>query len=330
MTLSNAPTHEWSHRYTGLLADVIAGRAAPEVSLALRAAAPPDGRVAVAALPSFVAVSPAIDLGRKARTAGRATLFPARVVWDGGPVHAVPAGGRAVVDWELAGLGVELTGSTVIDASGAVVAPSPEPASPVVTHVVATPVSLPTALAELAGIAERGEAALWDARLLLERSAAWHLRRTHVAVANEVSDGEVSSLLDEPTIDGLVDELLLGDASRGVSPAIDRLIERTLAPRAFARVDPQRLVTVALRSAAETAIRRRIGDPHIGRKVRALARASDVSDPREVLRRYRELWPGDGVGAERVEAALQATSTRPVVLLGSASFSAHELKERRR
>ncbi|MHB1973790.1 MAG: hypothetical protein ACYCR4_05810, partial [Acidimicrobiales bacterium] len=108
----------------------------------------------------------------------------------------------------------------------------------------------------------------------------------------------------------------LGDAARRVSPAIDRLIERTLAPRAFARVDPQRLVMVALRSAAETAIRRRIGDPHIGRKVRTLARSSDVSDPGDLLQRYREHWPEDGAGADRIDAALRATSVRPVVLLG--------------
>ncbi|MHB1973791.1 MAG: hypothetical protein ACYCR4_05815, partial [Acidimicrobiales bacterium] len=197
--LDQLSTHEWSARYTDLLADVIAGRAAREVALTLRAAAPPGGRVAVVVLPSFVAVSPAIELGRKGRSpSGRPTMFPARVVWDGGPVRVVRAGARLAVGWDLTGLGVELTGSTVIDASGAVVASSPEPASPVVTHVVATPVSLPTAIAELAKITERGDAAMWGARMLLESSAAHLLRRTHAAVAREVSDGESSALLDAP------------------------------------------------------------------------------------------------------------------------------------
>ena len=313
-------THEWSGTFTRLLGDVIAGEAAREVAAQLRAEGhPPEHRsgVSVTVLPSFVDLAPAIPLGRKQRSRDGMTplLFPTRVVWDGGPVRVLADDQSESVGWELVGLGNQLAGTTAIDAThgpGRPVASDGVPA-----WVRAEPVGTARrARQRLDEIGERGSLARWEVRQLLERQAAWVLGRAHAAVANEITDGAVSAILDGTELEALLDEMLLGDADRRISPAIDRLIDRCLAPAAFARVDPQRLVVVALRSAAETALRRSVGDPHIGRKIRALARSAPGLDPEQFLALYRETFPADAAGLSRITAALAVGNRRPHVLVG--------------
>ena len=64
----------------------------------------------------------------------------------------------------------------------------------------------------------------------------------------------------------------------------------------------------SLRSVAESAIRRRIGDPHVGRKVRRLLREETFAGLAELLACYRERWPGDAIGMRRVAAAVEVMS----------------------
>lgn len=85
----------------------------------------------------------------------------------------------------------------------------------------------------------------------------------------------------------------------------------------FARVDPQRYVMATLRSAAETAIRRSVGDPHIGRKVREFARQHSPQNLEELVQGYREAFPSYHLSSRRAPTAMllgQGTPPTPCSL----------------
>ena len=293
-------------RWCALLDRILAGRAAESVDRASVRA-----QHALVVLPSFALVDPELDMGRKSLASDGATLrFPARVVWDGeggpSPVFLLPAGERVERSWELVGVGVHESGSTKVSARHH----DGHYRDDVVAHGV--PVELhaaPMGKREILGALDRlgadGSAAMWEARQILEAHAGWMLQNRHSAVSGEIFDGLRSRpLLDAIDLEVVRNELLLGDPERRISPAYDRIIERCLLADAFSRVDPERRVMASLRSVAETAIRRRIGDPHLGRKVRRLLAAEQFDGVDGLIARYRELWPRDSVGVRRIEAAV--------------------------
>ena len=306
--------HPWSARWCVLLERILAGRAAAVGSAGVR------GSAAIVILPSFTLVDPRLDLGRKGHDSDGSLLrFPARVVWSRqgheiGPVLIVAAGARRRLAWEAIGVGVTASGSTSLRAS--------TETTSALTHQVAArcanaiDVGAPpsvveaasltrrAALSELDRLVEDGRQAMWEARQQLERHAQWMLAHRHSAVALEIDPERERRLLDDTDLEVVRTELLLGDPERRVSPAYDRIIERCLAPAAFARVDPERRVMTSLRSVAETAIRRRIADPHVGRKVRQLVREQTFADLEALLAAYRERWPHDAIGVRRLAAAI--------------------------
>ena len=317
-TAPQAPgdAHHWSARWCALLERILAGRAAAGIDRSEL-----HGSVALVVLPSFSLVDPQVDLGRKGRAHdGTRLRFPARVVWsaDGGaddigagsgaPVVLVPAGGNTVCSFEVTGVGVSASGSTLVSACapGRHNDPPASAGNGLVPAVLyARPMARRRVLVELDRLASDGALALWEARQVLERHAEWMLRHRHVAVAAEISPERDLHLLDSTDLEVVRTELLLGDPDGRISPAYDRIIERCLTPSAFARVDPQRRVMTSLRSVAESAIRRRIGDPHVGRKVRQLLREQTFADLGELLSCYRERWPRDAIGVRRVAAAVE-------------------------
>ena len=56
-------------------------------------------------------------------------------------------------------------------------------------------------------------------------------------------------------------------------------------------------------------MRRHIGDPHIGRKIRRLAREQGPDSIDELIEMYRRAHPRESVGRDRVIAALSADKT---------------------
>lgn len=323
--------HPWSATWCELLGRILAGRAAADLERELAGRA-----VGVVVLPSFVLVDPKLDLGRKALArGGRRLRFPARVIWtdlgdrtgqsvDGhdaadhlgavdpelygiGPTLLAATGAERRVAWEAVGVGVRVSGTTTICASqGTPQSPSRSTVAlePIPEAVVVAASTRRAATDELQRLVLDGQDAFWQARQMLERHGDWVLRRRLAAVTAEIAPGEGERLLDETDLEVVRDELLLGDAERRISPAYDRIIERCLAPGAFARVDPQHRVMRSLRSTTETALRRRIGDPHVGRKVRQLVSEEPLESLDELIARYGERWPKDRLGVRRIEAAL--------------------------
>ena len=70
-------------------------------------------------------------------------------------------------------------------------------------------------------------------------------------------------------------------------------------------MDPLRYIAVTLRRDAEQEIRRRIGDPRIGPKIRALHRQHPGISLPDLVDRYRELHPQDRLSVRRAAAALE-------------------------
>lgn len=198
----------------------------------------------------------------------------------------------------------------------------------------------------LAGLVENGRAARWKFITWLEPILGSYLRKAHAGIRTEIAESRTPAahrgtirpaanpadypgkakpkgsragtapaagpaafappLVDDVKLDQLRDHMLFGD---GDSPsAADRLLALCTAPTTFTKVDPLRYVTAALRRDSATTLRRAIGDPHVGRKVRSLARELGTTDVTTVVAEYRRRWPADHVAPDRAEQALSVGS----------------------
>jgi len=118
-------------------------------------------------------------------------------------------------------------------------------------------------------------------------------------------------VLDKVGLEALASDLLWGADGQSDSVTL-RMVERA----ATTHINNQPLGSwfdTNLRARAEEAIRRRIGDPHIGRKIRRLAREQSPGSIDELLEMYRRANPKESVGRDRVIAALSADKTLDAV-----------------
>ena len=265
-------------------------------------------RGAVVTLPCWRWAVPAADVGRKSRAAdGGTLLLPARVIWEPGAVALVPRDGPVPASWQTAGLGLDERGGALLACT-----PYPEvrldPGTGLPDRVTSAAASRTGMAHALARIAAAGQAARWDLLQLLEPYVRTAVVRGHARVAAEVAgEGNIGprTVLDETDLEVVIDALLLGE---GTNPGpVARMLDRCLRPDTFARVDPLRYIAVTLRRDAEQEIRRRIGDPRIGRKVRALHRQHPGIGLPELVERYRALHPQDRLTPRQAAAALETT-----------------------
>lgn len=174
---------------------------------------------------------------------------------------------------------------------------------------------------ELARLIEDGTTAGWEAISELEGHVQRAVVSAHTYVSSDVGSRR---LLDESDLLRVRDELLLGEVGAAGSPVM-HLIEKSLDPLAFARVDPQRYLAVAINREAQRAIRQAVGDPITGSKIRRVARDLGVGPfqmppddnlqfgalpqpaqdaVKRILAVYREQYPVDKMGWRRVVNAL--------------------------
>ena len=129
--------------------------------------------------------------------------------------------------------------------------------------------------------------------------------RAHSSIRAEMGDPRTGTLgapvVDQVKLDQLRDQMMFGDDTH--SSAAERLLKLCTSPGTFRRVDPLRYLTTAIRRDATTAVRRAIGDPHIGPKVRGLARelGTTTSTPS---------WTSIGEGGRRTTWPPTAPSRR--------------------
>ena len=253
---------------------------------------------------------PKISVGRKARAKdGASYALPVRVTWDGGHLRFGPDGRScAPNEWAAVGMGWDLSGTcgTTMFSGGDI--PGPGFAWPA-TVPVATEVS-GSAERALAELVDRGRSARWEFLLWLQPTVSSALVRAHSAIRAEMGDPRAGTLgpplVDQVKLDQLRDQMLFGDDTH--TSAAERLLTLCTAPGTFRRVDPLRYLTTAIRRDATTTLRRAIGDPHVGPKVRALSRELGTTRVATIVDEYRRRWPSDHLAAERAEQALSVGS----------------------
>lgn len=185
------------------------------------------------------------------------------------------------------------------------------------------PENAPAPVASLRGSLVRdGRAARFELASALERHVTSLLEASNRYVAREL-EGRLGDdpenwapvvnhgVVDQVALDTLASELLWGADGSADSITL-RMVDRA----ATTHINNQPLGSwfdVNLQARAEEAIRRYIGDPHIGRKIRRVAREHNPKSIEHLLEVYRRANPSESVGRERVIAALSADKTLDAV-----------------
>lgn len=224
---------------------------------------------------------------------------PAIVVAPGTEVtwRAIEGKGKAAV---------EFTGTFTVDEHGDYAGTYPEGApAPVV--------------AKRSALVADGNLARFETVEALERTVLDVLEQTNRYVAREIEgrlgqDAEGwGAVCNHGAADPVALEHLATELLWGAEGALkDSTVLRMVHTAATTHINNQPLgswFAINLRARAEEAVRRHIGDPHIGRKVRRLAREHSPNSIDELLDMYRRANPKDGVGRDRIIAALSAGKT---------------------
>lgn len=311
--------HTWLDRICGWLARIDAGRHAR--TLLAEGTIPAAGAVVV--LPAWAWAHPKVDVGRKGRGYDGSVLrLPVRLDYTCGPVVLHARGTSTVISWSGLGLGREDTGTiTITDQPGQVEADRLRDwDGQLPTHVTAGPESANRIRITLNHLITDGDNARWE---LLHHLESTYIHRVMAAAAGkvlaEVGDGAQSGV-DAVTVETLVTGFTFGNPGEGPS-RMTQIIEAALVPSRFRKVDPGRWLVVEVQRSCERYVRKYLGDPRIGSKIRRLLRELPDSPEsiQELVEAYARRHPEDRLAAPR---AIQALTTT-----GSALLCADELPE---
>lgn len=297
--------HPFVDNIVGLLQRVLAGRAAQECLDGMRLApAGKDEQLFV--LPTWGWAIAAIDVGRKDSIAGsdERLLLPVRLVWEPGPVVRTVGTRRRKVSFSASGLGHTGAGEAMIDpvaGPGALVDGSLEPSE------TWGPIARGSrnVLAELQRLVADGHGAYWQVLSLLEQKAERALNFATSAAARDMHPAfDRSQALDATTLETLRSVMVYGEHGQNTPSPVQRLVERCTAPTTFAQVDPERYILTSLRRDAREEVRKALGDPRIGNKIRTLAAELGPVGLDELIAAYRRHYPADRLSTSRAMAAL--------------------------
>ena len=278
---------------------ILVGHAAQEVAT--------DGFVTattVVPLPLWVELPPKIDVGLKSAK-NEDLVLPARIEWSLPPVVLLRDGESVSADWRVTNMGHNLSGTVQVTSAGiSESVPGELSTSPV--HAF----SGRDLRRKLDALVKAGQTARW---LILEGFETYTRSKLEEAsriVAQELSvhnEQSIPGVLDDIAIDGLLTHMLFGSAdgsSTQRSSIVSRMVDKALAPDAFRTYDPARYFTLNLKSRALDEVRRTVGDPHIGPKIRRLQQQVQATNIDELVRAYNEQYPKENLGWKRAVAAL--------------------------
>lgn len=257
-----------------------------QVAWAIAAEAHPDTGLSLVALPHAATVS---------------RYASAYIHWS--PSIVVAAGTE--VTWRVVERGVEQAGQFTVH--------SPTDIDGVFPPGAAAPIQQ-----SRRQLIQQGRAARFELVTALERHVTGLLEASNRFVARELegragdeAEGWAPSLnhgvIDTVALEALATELLWGGSTQTDSTVL-RMVDRA----ATTHINNQPLgswLDTNLRARAEEAIRRHIGDPHVGRKIRRLAREHNPQTIEALIALYRRAHPRESVGRDRVIAALSADKT---------------------
>lgn len=257
--------------------------------------------------------------------------------WKLGPAVALADGATVEVTWSYTEHRKTTTGTAVLTAHAGVVDTAgdyPEHATAPRTHLTFGTRGWDRVIAKLTGTASESE---WRLLSELERYVTFSLETANRRVAREI-EGDVEDtdivdyyvdrdnfgVVDGIAIEKLTTELLFGRAGAANGSVVKRLIGRCATTSINNQPLPSYLAT-NIYSHAEEHVRREIGDPHVGRKVRRLARRAGARDLESILAAYRQAHPNDELGAGRAIAALTAGKTIEATSTSTALFGGDDI-----
>jgi hypothetical protein len=288
--------------------------------------------MALIQLPVFVWDHPLRTSGRKSKSRQDAArlLFPVRVKWAGvdSSILLLESGTTVTLEWSAPGCkNIASKGTMVVHALKQGVMTNAEAREinfsthvpPAVSVSSVGRLKVRTALQRYANV---GRDSRWRVLRMFEENLRWNFTRALASVDADVLSGtqprnggthvrdslsEFTRVIDVADAESIQTNILYGSDGDDKSLALT-LIQRCLEGNAFDRVDPELYVRRWMFSTAESAIRRHIGDPHIGRTIRQVAREIDSDDPVVVREEFAKRFPKKSLGVSRTEAALSAAS----------------------
>ena len=299
---------------------IIHGRAAEEL---IAAGIPAE--TGIVALPVWLWAEALIGMGRKdfdARNGGK-LLMPVRIEWESSPVLA-PGTDTVELNWRARGAGHRTAGQArIVHVQSGDILGKPEGVPSLSEPVFTASGPAGKAAAILQQLADDGKAAVWEIVRGIESHVERLIHTAHAAVSHEIglTAGISRPVLDETGLQQVLDRMMLGWIDeKGVEQrgSVFRLIDLCTAPGRFVKVDPLMYMTTHLRRDAEAEIRRSLDDPHIGPKIREVARRLPDADIHRIIEEYRRIYPGDRLAAERAEKAL---SVQPDLMAASVCLS---------
>ena len=299
--------HGWLAEMCGYLAASIWARDASELLT------DPD------ALPEFAAVitlpvwhwalgGPSVGSKSNARGGG-SLMLPTRIDWHG-PLVVIAAAEQSVLrSWSAAGMDSTGTGVTRVTVGAN---PDPERPAELAEHLTSALLPRRRLIKALELLVELGRTARWNAIQKLEPAVNHAVEMAHRQVAYEIA-GDVPGappVVDPHSLESIKHEMLLGvdETCRG---SVARLWSRMEQPACFLRADPMLYVKSNLHRDAHEGVRRHIGDPKIGAKVRRAYARSSAGSLQDFVAEYRAQFPKDKLSVDRARAALTTRGLVP-------------------
>lgn len=263
-------------------------------------------------LPAWDWRLPCMAIGRKGveHGTGEALLMPVRLDWGGNDalVRLVPQDQpETEFSWTACSMGWSDSGDVQLSHFEKV-CPETELVSILMPRSRSAAGTGRTMGDQLRELVRDGHQSQWQLLFSLEPFITSTVRKAHAAVSHEIGEarGGVAAVLHETGIEHIVNTMMLGESSEGTTggASVPRLLEHCLQPDRFAKVDPLMYLRRNLRRDAEDLVRRAIGDPRIGPKIRRLAATMPGATVDEVVAAYRREHPQDRLSLARAEAAL--------------------------
>ncbi len=250
------------------------------------------------------------SVGRKSKARGGGSLMlPTRIDWHGASIVLVAPEQSVQRSWSAAGMDASGTGiSRITVGHNPCDDSSVEPAE----HLSAPALPRRRLVKALERLVEEGRTARWNAIQKLEPAVSHAVEMAHRQVAYEIA-GDVPGappVVDTHSLESIKQQMLLGvdETCRG---SVARLWSRMEQPTCFLRADPMLYVKSNLHRDATEGVRRHIGDPKIGAKVRRAYARSGACSLQDFVAEYREQYPNDKLSVDRARAALATRGLVP-------------------
>ncbi len=262
-------------------------------------------------LPTWLWVEPGIDVGRKGVADDGSLLpMPIRVSSPGSPVQVLSD--PSDLAFTAAGLGISTAGVVTVRAG---YSDACHPAHVADQDIFSVRMRTPAELrVELRRLDVDGHNAWCEALMWPEEQVRTAIEKAHTFLAHDVAKmhgGTPTRLIDRTAVEEILTSMTIGSLDATKPSALARIIERSLLPLTFLKVDPLYYLEQSLRRDAHVALRQHMGDPESGPRIRksALEAGGVDADPDEILAWHNRKYPLDNLGMGRLMAALSVAPT---------------------